>query len=81
MPALNEQQKTVNTDITLELQAESARSTMKAYSNNLYAACSDECIRLNSFELSQTEKQCLLTCFRRRNMAVNSFTRSLLTEL
>lgn len=81
MPATQEPERFVNSQISLELQGETANTTLRGYTNSINSFCSHECLQFKSHDLSVGEKQCLLTCFRRRNMAVNSYTRSLLSEI
>lgn len=77
MPILNEKQKIISEGINEEVKRESTQVVIGSYLNSMAVECIPECITNKSMEISKTEKQCLLNCFRKRNMAVKSYMKNL----
>lgn len=80
MPILNEKQKLIGEGISQEVKKESSGAVVNSYLNSMAVECFPECLINKSASISKAEKNCLLTCFRRRNMAVKSFMKNLVDE-
>lgn len=81
MPAANQSQTFINGEISQELQAQASRVAFVSFFSTINQLCLRECANFNTQVVGQDEERCSQRCFKRRNMAVNTYIKALIHQI